>query len=211
MSKKFLTVLGNGKNLNCKYTLNENEEEHVVDTCFIQEALVKVKCREFKKGDKMVIFLTEDARNKNWESENGLKKRLEDLNIEIIEKYIKDGSNEEEIFEVFKVMFDSIEDNDEIILDITNAFRYLPMLSLAVIQFSKKYKRNISVNSIYYGKFQGEGEIAPIINITDLYRILNYQYKLNRDDIEEDIDIDYTCSNLGDAYKELWKQIALTI
>ena len=205
MSKKMITVLGNGKNLNCKYTLIDNGEDNVINTKFVQEALAKTKCNNFNKEDKIVIFLTEDARNRNWECEGGLKERLENLNIEIIEKNIKDGSTEEEIFEIVKVMFDTIEDNDEIILDITNAFRYLPMLYLAVIQFSKKYKKNIVVDSIYYGKFQGEDQIAPIINVTDLYRLLNYQYNLNTDEIEEDIEIDYGYSELGEVCKNFLK------
>lgn len=41
---------------------------------------------------------------------------------------IPNGKNEEEMWEIFETLFDKIEEEDELYIDLTHRFRYIPML-----------------------------------------------------------------------------------
>jgi len=43
--------------------------------------------------------------------------------------------------EIFRTIFDEIDENDEIIFDVTHSFRYLPMLVFIVINYARVVKK----------------------------------------------------------------------
>ncbi|UJG44409.1 MAG: TIGR02221 family CRISPR-associated protein [Candidatus Heimdallarchaeum endolithica] len=193
MAKILLSFLGTRNYLECNYYLNEKKVEGVK---YIQEALVRFLCEEWTEEDKIVIFITEESREKHWNTEDDvlkkdhspkLKEILESLNLdcEIKTVLIPVGRSEEELWEIFEKMFDSISKEDEIILDITHAFRFIPFLMLIVLNYSIVIKK-ISILGIYYGAFEAIGAYnevkempvekrnAPVFDLSPFIDLLNW-------------------------------------
>ena len=184
--KVFLSFLGTNDYVNCNY-YDELTDKKIEDVRFIQEALVQLYCNDFTSDDKILIFLTENAKKENWidgpsgkekRFEKGLNTKLKELSLKatIESVNIKEGYSQKEIWDIFNTIFDRLEDNDEIILDITHGFRTLPMLGMVLLNYSK-FLKNVKVKSIHYGAFEKLGPAymvkkielkernAPILNL----------------------------------------------
>jgi len=77
---------------------------------------------------------------------------------------IPNGTKEDELWEIFKIILNEINEQDEIIFDITHSFRYLPMLVFVVINYARVVKK-CKLNSIYYGAFEVLGNTSQVKNI----------------------------------------------
>lgn len=131
---------------------------------------------EWTKNDAVYIFLTtgeKGSRQSNWiDSESGLeglKSSLNRLGLEcqINDIDIPDGNSEEEIWQIFEIMFNHLEKNDKLYIDITHSFRYLPLLLVVLVNYAK-FLKNISIDSITYGNWESRNEEkneAPIISL----------------------------------------------
>jgi len=178
MSKKiYISFLGTNDYLNCNYVCPGKEK--VDNIKYIQEAVISQYCKDF---DKFIFFLTEESIEKNWHDnghkdklnqviENkGLYSRLQKLGLkgEIKTVQIKEGFNNNEIWEIFNKIYNEIDEDAKIVFDITHAFRFLPMLGMVLINYLKTLK-NASILGIYYGAFEalGPGYEIKRINIED--------------------------------------------
>lgn len=183
MARKFLSFLGTGNYEEGIYILNESENGGYKSN-FIQEALIKTACREWKDEDKAIIFLTNKARKYNWNNEEDENRRLEVRlkysNIEILPVSIPDGKTEEEIWNIFDIVSNQIDEGDEIVLDITHSFRSIPMLALVVLNYAKVVK-DAKILKIYYGAWEAKDgkNIAPIFDLTPLDEILEWSQAVN--------------------------------
>lgn len=158
MSRKvFITFLGTGDYKECRYLSTEKGESNVVK--YVQEAIVDLYCSDFTGDDVTYVFLTKLAKEKNWES---LKERfdLRKFNIEPVTD-LPNGYSENEIWEIFEKVFSKIKDNDQIIFDVTQGFRSLPMLGVVLLNYAKTLK-NVTVKSILYGAFDALGPAYTI-------------------------------------------------
>ena len=185
MRKIFMSFLGTGNYINCNYLY---EEKKVNDVEFVQTAVADMFCSDFKKEDKIIVFLTQEAREKNW---NSLKKELNglELNCQISDIAIPSGKTEEEIWQIFKTCSESLEENAEIIFDITHSFRFIPMLAMSLFNYAK-FLKNIKIAGIYYGamevlgtqsevkKIPLEKRNAEIFNLTSFSRIQDWSFAL---------------------------------
>ena len=182
MAKKFLSFLGTNAYLHTRYKIDNYSSDPVR---YVQEALVKYLCKDWDKNDKIIIFATNGeygSIKRNWENgqinksdkfgleyepkPKGLKERLKDLNLicSIEMTPIPDGIKEGEIWQIINKINDKIEENDELYIDITHSFRYIPMVIPSMLTFLKTTK-NISLHSIHYGAFETLGSPQEIINI----------------------------------------------
>lgn len=183
--KVFLSILGTGYYETTRYYFDDYETNY--KTRFIQEATIKQFCRDWSEEDKIVIFLTEQARRKNWEhpaQQSHNKDAYQGLSSiltfpQLVDKDIPDGNSEKEIWEVFEIIFEELNEGDEVYFDITHAFRFLPMLLMVLINYAKLLK-NISVKSITYGnyeareKHQDGQEYSPVMKITPLSELQDW-------------------------------------
>lgn len=158
--KIFLSFLGTNNYIACKYVSSTLGESKVVQ--FVQEAICQLACSDFTLNDVVYIFLTKDAEEKNWRRLNEIF-QSSDLTIEPV-KDIPEGYEERDIWKIFEKVFEQIQNNDEVILDITHGFRSLPMLTMVLLSYAKSLK-NISVKAIYYGAFEALG---PAFNMETL-------------------------------------------
>lgn len=156
MSRKvFLSFLGLGKYEQTIYFFDQKKEAFY-ETSFVQEAILRYLI-SFQSSDvRPIIFITDEA-DSNWEENEknkGLKNTLSniDVNFENCKVKIASGRTEEEIWDVFNKVFDTIQEGDEIYFDITHGFRSLPMLAIVLLNYAK-FLKNIRVCGIYYGAF----------------------------------------------------------
>jgi CRISPR-associated Csx2 family protein len=183
MKKAFISILGNNNYLECRHSYAGVTTDIPVKYC--QEDMLKIFCQDFDDNSEIRIFLTEDARKKNWldnghkNKDNniilnrGLKNRLEDLKIPSLIKEIpiKEGFDEKEIWEIFNIIFESFREGEEVIVDVTHSFRSLPLLMITLLNYAKQVKK-IRVLGIYYAAFESVGSIEQIKNIPVEERIV---------------------------------------
>lgn len=177
-----LSFLGNSHYKECHYTFGEFQSTQVR---FFQEAMVQWICNDWTKKDKIFIFLTPEANDNNWEGKfyqgKGLAHRLQayEYLTFIPIKNIPRGISEAEIWQLFEQLYECLESEDEVYLDITHGFRSLPMLQTVLLNYAKALK-DIQVKKICYGAIEVLGSIkeldqkypnptdriAPIIDLT---------------------------------------------
>ncbi|MHB9922814.1 TIGR02221 family CRISPR-associated protein [Clostridium botulinum] len=179
MARKFLSVLGTGNYKKCFYGFESNYE-----TMYVQEALIKKYCSNWNEKDEIIIFLTKEARKKHWNNETIKEQRLGEIlkescgSIKIKDIDIPVGKDEEEIWDVFHIILENINEKDEIVFDITNGFRSIPMLVMVILNYAKALK-NISLQGIYYGAYEARIEkdgqtIAPVFDLTPFDSLLEW-------------------------------------
>lgn len=198
--KVFVSVLGTGRNGQydpCKY--GNRSEGFEYETKFIQEATLRylVSKGEEWTPDKIIILLTEKARETTWEY---LQPILSGLAItdDIEGVSITDGKNESEIWENFSILYDQLQEKDELFFDLTHGFRYLPMLVLTVGNYAHFLKGTV-VRSITYGSLEGKDEegLAPIIDLLPLSQIQDWSYAVG----------EYTLTGAAERIMELCKGV----
>ncbi|MGG5461213.1 TIGR02221 family CRISPR-associated protein [Clostridium sp. B9] len=177
MARKFISVLGAGKYSICNYCYGDE----IVKNRYIQKALTDIFCKDWTKTDKVIVFTTKEAEKNNWfgnleEGALSLSEELSSINADVSNIEIPKGDNEEKQWELFEIIFNSLENEDEVIVDITNGFRTIPMFLIIILSYAKVLK-NIKVLGIYYGAYEDrklneEGvEVTPIFDLT-MYDLL---------------------------------------
>jgi len=185
--KVFISVLGAGFYGECRYS-DTSSGFMSSPTRFIQTATLDyINAGEWNENDVVVIALTDKAQTSNWnvkgnERKNvkddkmevyvGLETKLRQMNLasNILPLYIPDGKNEEEMWDIFQQIYDVMNDDDELYLDLTHSFRYLPMLLLVLCNYAK-FLKNIKVKHISYGNYEARDittGIAPMVNLLPL-------------------------------------------
>ena len=180
--KVFLSVLGTGFYECCSYHIGEFS---AAKTRFVQRATLEYfnSLDEWNGSDCVCIFLTDQARKKNWSVEGnsrkardgstvrytGLKDELEGMGIAASVRGISipDGGSEEEIWDIFSRIYRELQDGDEVYLDITHALRYIPMLVMVLLEYAK-FLKHVKVMGILYGNWENgdkEHGTAPMVDL----------------------------------------------
>lgn len=185
MSRKiFLSFLGTNDYVDCNYFLEENPDIRIDDVKYIQEAIIKIHKSDLSEDDVCYFFLTEDAKHRNWEDNGqfnketrtyskpnkGLNARLQELKTKgelkagIQFEDIPEGFSSEEIWTIFQKIVDIVHPGDIIYLDITHAFRSIPMLGMVLMNYLKAL-HGVEVKAIYYGAFEKLGFAGQVQNM----------------------------------------------
>lgn len=191
--KIFISFLGFTNYRQCSYVKDGYKSSSVR---FIQEATLDYLCQqsEWTANDTAYILLTNGAGKANWYNDGhkdrdtgeiikceGLCSRLQKMNLPFAVNTIKNlpnGNTEEEIWNIFERVFSELQDDDELYFDLTHGFRYLPMLVMVLINYSK-FLKNTSVKSITYGSYESrnkETNEAPIIDLLPLSALQDWTY-----------------------------------
>ncbi len=160
MAKILLTFIGTGKYEEAIYYFRDNSYR----TKYIQEALVNIFDNDI---DKVILVGTEKSREAHF---NDIKEKINKKSID--ELIIKNGFNEEEFKENFKMIYEKINEGDEIIFDITHSYRSIPLF-VVTLGFYLKVLKNIKINKILYGAFEKIYEDNPGKNTTKEIEIDN--------------------------------------
>lgn len=196
MAKVYLSFLGTNDYLACTYYTGGREVNNVR---FIQEATLGLYCRNWTSYDRIIVFTTDEANRKNWLDNGhehpckGLKNCIKDLNLNAPAEsvLIPVGKSENEIWHIFQIVYDSLNRQDEVVFDITHAFRSIPMLAIVILNYAKVMK-DVTLEGIYYGAFEVLGSIqeakklsvserkAPILDLTSFDQLMEWSFAVDR-------------------------------
>ena len=192
MANVYISFLGTNCYIECKYYESDApQNEHKCR--FVQEATLSFHCKEWTQNDRILVFTTQKAHQKNWLDDNqvgklkGLKACIASLELaaSVSQIDIPEGTNESEIWTIFKKMYDALNSGDSVIFDITHAFRSIPLLALVVLNYARIMK-NVHLKGIYYGAFETLGTIqeakkiasdqrrVPVLDFTPLNQLLEW-------------------------------------
>lgn len=227
--KVFISFLGTNDYLETHYSFNNVVSKPVR---FIQEAAIEHFCSEWTSEDAIYIFVTEKSRRMNWQDDGhpgedpkkGLQKCISELNLDVpvYDVDIPEGFDEYEIWELFNTIYDKLQKGDELFIDVTHAFRSIPLFSTVLFNYSR-FMKGVHVSSIVYGAFEKLGSVrdvmktpvelrvAPVINLTGLIQLqqhteiasgLDYYGRVNKDELDW-----FKKSSVGRAYHKDIEQI----
>ncbi len=163
---KLLTFVGTNRYETTTYVW----QDRCCDTKFVAQALAS-----WLSSDKVVVFLTKDAfQHENWEQ---LSQLLQGMEVQTVS--IPDGRTEQEIWEIFDAVVSSVEHGDEIAIDVTHAFRSLPMVLVAVAAFLRTVKA-VRVKHIFYGCYMKDKPESPVIDLNLLLELLDWMEATRR-------------------------------
>ncbi len=198
MAGLYLSFLGTNPYVECCYEIEGSVSPPVR---FVQEQTVLHCCEQWTEADRIVIFATSLAKKKNWvdnghnDGQPGLASRLEKLDLKARTKMVEipDGHNEAQLWEIFSIVLAEIEQCDEVVFDITHAFRSIPMLAIVILNYAKVV-RKVRLRGIYYGAFEAlgppkavkenypepAGRVAPVLDLSSLDRLLDWSFAVDK-------------------------------
>ncbi len=160
-SLKAISFLGKGKYETVTYCWQGRE----CQTHLFPEAVARIF-----EPEKLLVFVTPTA--KQQENFAALPERL-GAKMEAID--IPEGRSEQELWKIFDCVTSSVGEGDRVILDITHAFRSIPMIVFAVAAYLRRTK-SVTVERIVYGAYEArdENNRAPIFDLTPLLDLLDW-------------------------------------
>lgn len=185
----FISFLGTNNYLETYYSIGDFKSSQPVR--FIQEALIEHLCREWTSEDKIFIFCTKLSLEKNWNDNGqrntdseGLCTRLKNIKLPIPFEAVEitEGFSEEDIWDIFNKVYHKLNKGDNVYLDVTHAFRSIPIFSTVLFNYAH-YLKGTNLKMVYYGAFEKLGPAykvkdmnvedrnAPIIDLTSIIRL----------------------------------------
>ncbi|RLI48497.1 MAG: TIGR02221 family CRISPR-associated protein, partial [Candidatus Thorarchaeota archaeon] len=203
---KAFTFLGTGDYQTVTYCWNNVEGQRECRTNLFPEAVARIF-----EPEALLVLVTPTARN--YKPSKGercptchrvlpeprrershldtLVERLGDL-VEPVD--IPEGKSEAELWEIFDRVASSVEEGETVLLDITHAFRSIPMIVFAVAAYLRRTKR-VTIERIIYGAYEAREpyreppkptDRAPIFDLTPLLDLLDWlggaEFLLRRSD-----------------------------
>lgn len=169
---KALTFLGLGKYDETTYIKHDDANQ----TC--ETDLFPAAVAALYEPDQIIAFITKKVKVKK---EDDLERLARILSPRFCTNDIPDGNTTEELWEIFQTCAEAVDDNDEIILDITHAFRSIPLLVFIVAAYLRQVK-HVKLKHIIYGAFEARDEDAnqtPIFDLTPFVELLDWMNAVN--------------------------------
>ncbi|MCI5777892.1 MAG: TIGR02221 family CRISPR-associated protein [Bacteroidales bacterium] len=184
-----MSFLGTNNYGACSYVRDKFKYKNVR---FIQEATLAylTSLEDWGSDDCAYILLTEGAERMNWVDngqrdrethepivQEGLRSRMEGMKlpirVETVEK-LPDGNTEEEIWEIFERAYGVLEEGDQLYLDLTHGYRYLPMLMMSLVHYAQ-FLKGVKICHVSYGNYEGRDRAKNEALIVDLMPLVNLQ------------------------------------
>jgi hypothetical protein len=135
-------------------------------TRYAQEALC-----DFFQPDELILFATAKAQMSNCTAIHAACERKVP-SIRIIP--IPDGADETELWDIFSVICNTVQNEDTLIFDLTHSFRTIPFVCFLSVVYLKEIKQ-VSIERICYGRYEPDPDgTSPVIDITDFITILDW-------------------------------------
>ena len=170
---KALCFLGTGpqggKYSPTNYVKHDNTQCYKTD--LFPEAVNQLYC-----PDKIIVFVTPQVKKGEYlcRLKEKLGDKLEPVDLlDILDR----GNSEADLWKIFDVYQQSVEEGDKIILDITHGFRSLPMLAFPVVAYLRQVKK-VTLEHILYAPFdarpESEGKDTPIFDLKPFVTLLDW-------------------------------------
>ena len=169
---KALTFIGLRKYDETTYIKHDGANQ-TCETDLFPEAVA-----ELYKPDQIIAFTTKKVKSAKKDDLERLARRL---GTRFCINDIPDGNSTTDLWEIFKTCADSVKAKDEIILDITHAFRSIPLLVFIVAAYLRQVK-GVTLKHIIYGAFEArdvETNQTPIFDLTPFVELLDWMNAVN--------------------------------
>lgn len=121
---------------------------------------------QFCPYTRMIVCVTEDARQKSWPFIEALNDpRIKALNIPT-------AATPQDMWQIFDLITEQINEAENVVFDITHAFRSLPFLVFLFSAYLKAAKK-VRINAIYYGAFE-LGNPAPVQDLSEFVSMIDW-------------------------------------
>lgn len=167
---KLITFIGTGNYEDTTYTYGERK---------IYTKYFPVVAASLTKPGQVFVVKTKAATDKHWDSllsdftQRGL---IAPDSIDI-----PDGQSTEELWEIFDLLIDRVDDGDSVVFDITHSFRSLPVICFLSVAYLK-FVKNVSIHALYYGAYEArdkEKNISPVFDLTGFCTLLDWIVGVN--------------------------------
>ncbi|OAT80417.1 CRISPR-associated protein [Desulfotomaculum copahuensis] len=170
MKKTLVTFIGTGK---------YSETTYLNDKVSAKTKYFPVVAAFLASPERILVAQTTEAREMHWES---LRKELLERGLpEPEELSIPSGKTTAELWEIFRRIMAAVEGENEVVFDITHAFRAIPLISFLSVAYLK-FVRGINITGLYYGAYEArdkEKEISPIFDLTGFCELLDWIVGVN--------------------------------
>ena len=131
--------------------------------------------------DNLKVFVTEKARAQHWQRFQHL---VEDYVDDLEPVEIPDGADEDELWSLFQTVVDAVDEQEEVIFDITHGFRSLPFLSLLAVAYLRQVK-DIKLRAVLYGNYEArdrsaEPHRAPVVDLSGFVSLFDWMTAADR-------------------------------
>jgi len=189
MRKVYLSFLGLGtyneaeKKSLYKKTVYELNGKSSSETEFVQVAEIEILgCGRF---DTIIIVATNKSYDAHFTNLEGQLIRLGTKTDKIQSIIISENMASEGQWEWFEKIMDTIETDDELTIDLTHGYRASSIVLSAAINFLQK-ARNVRLDAVFYGAYEKDRGLAPIVDMKDFYVINEWADAVSR--LVEDAD-----------------------
>ena len=133
---------------------------------------------EIYQPNKTILFVTPEVEKDEKGYLRYLKGKLRD---EFDTVSIPNGDSEMKLWDIFNACENAVEEGDKIILDITHAFRSIPLLIFIVAAYLRQVK-SVELEHIIYGAFEARNpdtNETPIFDLTPFVKLLDWMNAVN--------------------------------
>ena len=187
MRRVFLSFLGLGSQnritglYEYRKTLYELDGENSKETEFAQVAEIDILGAD--NFDKIIIVVTQKSYNTHYDN---LANQLRNLGVDnAIPLILEEDMSAAGQWAWFERILEIIDHGDELTIDLTHGYRSIPIIFSTAINFLQKVK-NTTLRAVYYGAYEKNRDIAPIIDMKDFYIINEWAEAVSR--LVEDAD-----------------------
>ena len=169
---KALTFLGLGDYDKTTY-IKHNAPKETCETDLFPKAVAQLYA-----PDQIIAFTTDAVQKRKKADLDRLERALSGKFITVD---IPDGDSEAQLWDIFQKCADAVALGDKIILDITHAFRSIPLLVFIVAVYLRQVKK-VSLEHIIYGAFEARDTVTnrtPIFDLTPFVELLNWTNAVN--------------------------------
>ncbi len=168
---KALTFLGLGEYKDTTY-IKHDDKQSMCKTDLFPQAVA-----ELYQPNLLIAFITESVKIKK---QVDITRLTEQLGGKFRTEDIPNGNSPEELWEIFETCAAAVDDRDEIILDITHAFRSIPLLVFIVAAYLRQVKQ-VTLKHIIYGAFEArdQNNQTPIFDLTPFVELLDWMNAVN--------------------------------
>jgi len=167
--KKYMSFVGTGQLYSARYA----HENRFYDTRVVQEAIAS-----FFEPDEIILFVTDKAAEINL---SVVSSAVSSRKVTVVS--IPDGVSESDFWNIFSIIALQVEKDDEILIDITHAFRFLPLLAFLTALYIREVTGGTDIRILYGAYEAGEDvtdpdgntrKLSPILDLTSCITLVDW-------------------------------------
>ncbi len=110
-----------------------------------------------------------------------LKERIPSERLQVVP--IPDGQSEEELWQIFSVLTEKVEEGEQVIFDITHSFRSIPFLVFLAAAYLRAARR-VHIHAVVYGAYEArprtDPDPRPVFDLTPFVSLLDWLAATNQ-------------------------------